>query len=70
MHLFRSSLVMLVLLTLITGLALSFIYNRISSIVFPWQANGSLVYQDDKLIGSELIGQSFNRADYFRCPPQ
>lgn len=69
MHLFRSSLVMLVLLTLITGLAYPLFITGLAQLFFPWQANGSLVYQDDKLIGSELIGQSFNRADYFQGRP-
>ena len=55
MHLFRSSLVMLVLLTLITGLAYPLFITGLAQLFFPWQANGSLVYQDDKLIGSELI---------------
>ncbi|MBG5948449.1 potassium-transporting ATPase subunit KdpC [Proteus terrae] len=69
MHLFRSSLVMLLLLTLITGLAYPLLVTGLANLIFPWQANGSLVYQDNKLIGSELIGQQFTRDDYFKSRP-
>ena len=51
MHLFRSSLVMLLLLTLITGLAYPLFVTGLANLIFPWQANGSLIYQDNKLIG-------------------
>ena len=69
MHLFRSSLVMLLLLTLITGLAYPLLVTGLANLIFPWQANGSLVYQDNKLIGSEFIGQQFTRDDYFKSRP-
>ncbi|SUC17848.1 potassium-transporting ATPase subunit C [Proteus vulgaris] len=69
MHLFRSSLVMLLLLTLITGLAYPLLVTGLANLIFPWQANGSLVYQENKLIGSELIGQQFTRNDYFKSRP-
>ena len=42
MHLFRSSLVMLLLLTLITGLAYPLLVTGLANLIFPWQANGSL----------------------------
>ncbi|NBM56602.1 potassium-transporting ATPase subunit KdpC [Proteus sp. G2669] len=69
MPLFRSSLVMLLLLTLITGLAYPLLVTGLANLIFPWQAKGSLIYQDDTLIGSELIGQQFNRTDYFKSRP-
>ncbi|MBG3128481.1 potassium-transporting ATPase subunit KdpC [Proteus mirabilis] len=69
MHLFRSSLVMLLLLTLITGLAYPLLVTGLANLIFPWQANGSRIYQDNKLIGSELIGQQFTRDDYFKSRP-
>lgn len=69
MHLFRSSLVMLLLLTLITGLVYPLLVTGLANLFFPWQANGSLIYQDDKLIGSTLIGQPFYRTDYFQGRP-
>ena len=69
MHLFRSSLVMLLLLTLITGLAYPLLVTGLANVFFPWQANGSLIYQDNKLIGSTLIGQQFYRSDYFHGRP-
>ncbi|MBG3078659.1 potassium-transporting ATPase subunit KdpC [Proteus mirabilis] len=69
MPLFRSSLVMLLLLTLITGLAYPLLVTGLANLIFPWQAKGSLIYKDNTLIGSELIGQQFNRADYFKSRP-
>lgn len=70
MHLFRSSLVMLVLLTLITGLAYPLFITGLAQLFFPWQANGSLVYQDDKLIGSELIDSHLIEPITFKVAPQ
>lgn len=69
MHLFRSSLVMLLLLTLITGLAYPLFVTGLANLIFPSQANGSLIYQDNKLVGSALIGQQFTRSDYFQGRP-
>ncbi|OAT46512.1 potassium-transporting ATPase subunit KdpC [Proteus hauseri] len=69
MHLFRSSLVMMLLLTLITGLAYPLLVTGLANLFFPWQSNGSLIYQDDKLIGSTLIGQQFYGTDYFQGRP-
>ncbi len=60
MHLFRSSLVMLVLLTLIiTGLAYPLFITGLAQLFFLGKQMVHWFYQDDKLIGSELIGQSF-----------
>ncbi len=61
----RPALVMLILLTLITGIAYPLLTTGLAQLLFSGAANGSLLYQGDKAVGSELIGQNFTRADYF-----
>lgn len=60
----RPALVLLVLFTALTGLAYPFAVTGIGQLVFPAQANGSLVTQDDRVVGSELIGQAFTSDRY------
>jgi len=61
----RPALVSLVLLTLITGLAYPLLTTGIAQVVFPQQANGSLIVKDGQVVGSSLIGQSFDDPKYF-----
>jgi K+-transporting ATPase ATPase C chain len=61
----RPSLVMLLLLTLITGIAYPLLTTGLSQLVFSNTANGSLLYQGDKAVGSALIGQNFTKPEYF-----
>lgn len=61
----RPALVLLVLLTLITGLAYPLAITGVAGVLFPSQAQGSLIEQDGKVIGSSLIGQSFTSDKYF-----
>ncbi len=61
----RASIVLLVLFTLLLGFAYPLALTAFGQAVFPHQANGSLVMRGGKVIGSELIGQSFARPDYF-----
>jgi len=61
----RPALVLLVLLTLITGLAYPLAITGAAGILFPSQAQGSLITHDGKVIGSSLIGQSFTSDKYF-----
>jgi K+-transporting ATPase ATPase C chain len=62
----RPAIVMLLALTLVLGIAYPLAMTGIAHIIFPHQANGSLLYdKDGKVIGSELIGQNFASDKYF-----
>jgi K+-transporting ATPase ATPase C chain len=61
----RPALIVLALLTLITGAIYPLVVTVLALVAFPAQANGSLIVKDGKAIGSELIGQSFDDPKYF-----
>src|SRR5260221_7037523 len=61
----RAAIVAFVLLTVITGLLYPMAMTALAGALFPYQANGSLITQDGKPVGSELIGQSFDAPKYF-----
>jgi len=61
----RAAIVSLALLTVVTGLAYPAIVTGIAQLVFPHQANGSLIVKDGKPVGSTLIGQPFDDPRYF-----
>jgi K+-transporting ATPase ATPase C chain len=61
----RPSLMLIVVFTIITGLALPLGFVGFGQLVFPAQANGSLMTQNGQAIGSDLIGQNFTDPKYF-----
>src|SRR5215469_299655 len=61
----RPALILLVALTVVTGVIYPVVVTVIAQIVFPHQANGSLIVKDGKVIGSTLIGQPFDDPKYF-----
>ena len=65
----RSAILVLVVLALITGLAYPLAMTGIAGIIFPKQAQGSLIEKDGKVIGSELIGQEWKEDKYFHGRP-
>ena len=61
----RSALMMFFILTILTGVAYPLAVTAIAQLLFPHQANGSLISKDGKPIGSTLIGQPFDDPKYF-----
>ncbi len=64
-NLFRPALIILLLFTLLTGVIYPLAVTGIAQLVFPHQANGSLILKNHQVIGSDLIGQQFSDPKYF-----
>ncbi len=58
-----------IFLTILTGIIYPLLITGIAQLVFPAKANGSLIVKDNKIIGSELIGQQFDSTIYFSSRP-
>jgi K+-transporting ATPase ATPase C chain len=65
----RPALVMIVLMTILLGALYPAAVTAIASVVFPWQASGSLIEKDGKVVGSALIGQPFSDPGHFWSRP-
>src|SRR6478736_2144175 len=65
----RPAIILLLLLTALTGLAYPLAMTAIADVIFPSQAQGSLIEKDGKVIGSALIGQEFKEDKYFHGRP-
>lgn len=69
MNYLRPSIVLLLFITLITGLIYPLAVTGLAHLFFPQQSYGSLITVQNKVVGSALIGQTFNQAGYFSGRP-
>lgn len=65
----RPASVLIALFTLLLGVAYPLSITGVAQLVFPHQANGSLIERDERIVGSTLIGQAFNRPEFFWSRP-
>lgn len=68
-NILRSALVLFFVLTLLTGLTYPLVVTGLAQSLFPSQAHGSLLFKDDKAVGSALIGQNFSDPAHFWSRP-
>jgi K+-transporting ATPase ATPase C chain len=66
---FRMAILMLIVMTVLTGLAYPLAITGVAQLLFQHRANGSLIKNGDTVVGSTLIGQSFSKPEYFHARP-
>src|SRR3978361_738298 len=66
---FRPAAVIVLLFTLLLGLAVPMLFTTVAGVAVPFQAGGSLIERDGKVIGSALLGQNFTSEKYFQPRP-
>jgi potassium-transporting ATPase KdpC subunit len=66
---FVTAVLMTVVTTVLLGIVYPFVVTGLAQLIFPKQANGSLISANGKLLGSHLIGQPFSSPGYFRSRP-
>jgi len=69
MKIITLSLKIFLVMTILTGIAYPLLVTGVAQVAFPSKANGSLITKDNKIIGSELIGQQFDSCIYFTSRP-
>src|SRR5258707_10949331 len=65
----KISILMTIVTTLLLGIVYPFVVTGLAQLIFPKQANGELITQNGKIVGSRLIGQPFSSPGYFRSRP-
>ncbi len=65
----KPAFLMMVVMTVLTGLIYPAVMTAISQVLFPSQANGSLITVNGQVVGSRLLGQSFTKPEYFHPRP-
>ena len=65
----KAAAILLLIFTFLTGIVYPGLVTLIAQLAFPWQANGSLIKQQNKTVGSALIGQQFELPQYFSSRP-
>jgi potassium-transporting ATPase KdpC subunit len=65
----KIAVLMFLALTVLTGVVYPLLVTALSQLIFPWRANGSLIRVQDRVVGSELLGQGFTDPKYFQSRP-